>query len=74
MRLPRIVRFQIHAALLESFAAEHASRAVALRTATNNADEIIRHLTQDYNKRRQQAITEEMLDIRGGAAALERSR
>jgi F-type H+-transporting ATPase subunit gamma len=74
MLLPRIIRFQIHAALLESFAAEHASRAVALRMATNNADEVILHLTQDYNKGRQQAVTEEMLDIHSGAAALERRR
>ncbi len=74
MLLPRIIRFQIHAALLESFAAEHASRAVALRTATNNAEDMIRHLTQDYNKKRQQVVTEEMLDIHSGVVALERRR
>lgn len=74
MLLPRIIRFQIHAALIESFAAEHASRAVALRTAANNADEMLQNLTQDYNKRRQQAVTEEMLDIHSGRVALERWR
>jgi F-type H+-transporting ATPase subunit gamma len=56
--------------LLESFAGEQASRMVAMDNATENAQEMIKNLTLDFNKARQAAITKEMLEIVGGAEAL----
>jgi F-type H+-transporting ATPase subunit gamma len=58
-------------AQLESIASEQSARMVAMRNATDNANEIIQDLTLMYNKARQEAITKELLDITGGAAALE---
>ena len=54
-------------ALLDSVASEHAARMVAMQTATDNADELLRDLNLQYNKSRQQAITNELLDIVGGS-------
>lgn len=68
--LPRFVEVQIYQALLESIASEHAARMVAMRNATENANELIDSLTLLRNKVRQTAITKEMLDIAGGAEAL----
>jgi F-type H+-transporting ATPase subunit gamma len=68
--LPRFVEVQIYQALLESIASEHAARMVAMRNATDNANELIESLTLLRNKVRQTAITKEMLDIAGGAEAL----
>jgi F-type H+-transporting ATPase subunit gamma len=48
-------------------ASEHAARMVAMQTATDNADELLRQLNLQYNKSRQQAITNELLDIVGGS-------
>ncbi|MDY3252080.1 MAG: F0F1 ATP synthase subunit gamma, partial [Prevotella sp.] len=53
--------------LLDSIASEHAARMVAMQTATDNADELLRGLNLQYNKSRQQAITNELLDIVGGS-------
>jgi F-type H+-transporting ATPase subunit gamma len=69
--LPRLVRFQLYQAYLESLAAENTARMVAMHAATENATEIIGDLTISYNKARQQAITSEILDILGGASALD---
>jgi F-type H+-transporting ATPase subunit gamma len=69
--LPRFVEMEIYHAVLESIASEQSARMVAMRSATDNADELIEHLTLMYNKARQEAITTELLDISGGAAALE---
>lgn len=52
---------------LDSIASEHAARMVAMQTATDNADELLRQLNLQYNKSRQQAITNELLDIVGGS-------
>ncbi|MBQ4305769.1 MAG: F0F1 ATP synthase subunit gamma, partial [Bacteroidales bacterium] len=52
--------------LLDTSAAEHAARTVAMQTATDNGNEILEDLTLDYNKSRQQRITNELLDIAGG--------
>ncbi len=71
--LPRFVEVQIYQALLESIASEHAARMVAMRNATDNANELINSLTLLRNKVRQTAITKEMLDIVGGAEALRES-
>jgi F-type H+-transporting ATPase subunit gamma len=68
--LPRFVEVQIYQALLEAVASEHAARMVAMRNATDNANELIENLTLLRNKVRQTAITKEMLDIAGGAEAL----
>ena len=57
-------------AILEAIASEQSARAVAMRNATDNANELIQDLTLMYNKARQESITKELLDITGGAAAL----
>jgi len=68
--IPRSLRCKIYAILLDSAAAEHAARVVAMQIATDNADEILDGLTIQFNKQRQQAITSELLDIIGGSEAL----
>lgn len=65
--IPRYVNLMIYTALLDSNASEHAARMVAMQTATDNADELLRILNLQYNKSRQQAITSELLDIMGGS-------
>jgi F-type H+-transporting ATPase subunit gamma len=69
--LPRYIEMQIYEAILESAASEQSARMVAMKNATDNAKEITRELTLTYNKLRQEQITKELLDIVGGAAALE---
>ncbi len=66
----RFVELQIYQAVVESLASEHAARMVAMRQATDNANDLLKDLRMSYNKLRQQSITEEMLDIAGGAEAL----
>jgi len=68
--LPRFVEMEVYHAILESIASEQSARMVAMRNATENANELIQDLTLMYNKARQEAITTELLDISGGAAAL----
>ena len=68
--LPRFVEMQIYHAILESIASEQSARMVAMRNATDNANELVDELTLMYNKARQESITKELLDITGGAAAL----
>jgi F-type H+-transporting ATPase subunit gamma len=69
--LPRFVEMEIYHAILESIASEQSARMVAMRNATDSANELIGGLTLLYNKARQEAITTELLDITGGVAALE---
>ena len=69
--LPKALRTKVFACLLDSNASEHAARVVAMQTANDNAETMIKDLTVLYNKTRQAAITSELLDIVGGAAALE---
>lgn len=64
--IPKLAHLMLYTALLDSIASEHAARMVAMQTATDNADELIRELNLQYNKSRQQAITSELLDIVGG--------
>ena len=66
--IPKLLHLMVYTALLDSNASEHAARMVAMQTATDNADEILRDLNLQYNKSRQQAITSELLDIVGGQA------
>jgi len=68
--LPRFVEMQVYHAILETIASEQSARMVAMRNATENANELIEDLTLLYNKARQESITREILDIAGGAAAL----
>lgn len=68
--LPRFVEMEVYHSILESIASEQSARMVAMRNATENAKELIGELTLLYNKARQEAITTELLDIAGGAAAL----
>jgi F-type H+-transporting ATPase subunit gamma len=68
--IPRFTALQIYQAVLESQASEHAARMVAMRNATDNAKELVSDLQLAYNKVRQQAITNDILDIVGGAEAL----
>ena len=65
--IPKYAHLIIYTALLDSNASEHAARMVAMQTATDNADELLRELNLQYNKSRQQAITNELLDIVGGS-------
>ena len=71
--LPRFTELQIYQAILESIASEHSARMVAMRNATENANELLGNLTLSYNRARQSAITNEILDIVGGAEALTKS-
>ena len=68
--LPRFVEMQVYHAILESIASEQSARMVAMRNATDNANELIEDLTLLYYKARQESITSELLDIAGGAEAL----
>ncbi len=68
--LPRYVEMLVYLAILESIASEQSARMMAMRNATDNAEELITDLTLVYNKARQESITTELLDIIGGAAAL----
>ena len=70
--LPRYVEMQIYHALLESRASEQSARMVAMRNATDSANDMIQSLTLLHNKVRQETITKELLEIAGGAAALTR--
>jgi len=69
--LPTVLYSRLYAALLDANASEHAARTVAMQIASDNADELVQDLTIQYNKSRQQAVTNELLDIIGGAAALQ---
>ncbi len=68
--IPRFTALQVYQAILESQASEHAARMIAMRNATDNAKELVGALQLAYNKVRQQAITNDILDIVGGAEAL----
>ena len=68
--IPRFTALQVYQAVLESLASEHAARMVAMRNATENAKELVAGLQLAYNKVRQQTITNDILDIVGGAEAL----
>lgn len=64
--LPQVLLLKFHAAILDSAAAEHAARTIAMQAATDNGEELLGELTLEYNKRRQQKITSEILDLLGG--------
>ena len=68
--IPKSLKIQLFKGLLDSFAAEHGARMTAMHKATDNASELKKDLTLSYNKARQAAITAEILEIVGGAEAL----
>ena len=68
--LPRFVEMELYHAVLEAVASEQAARMVAMRNATDNANDMVGDLTLAMNKARQESITTELLDIVGGAAAI----
>ncbi|MGQ9508919.1 MAG: ATP synthase F1 subunit gamma [Thermodesulfobacteriota bacterium] len=68
--LPRFVEMEIYHAVLELIASEQSARMVAMRNASDNAEELIKSLTLSLNKARQEMITKEICDISGGAEAL----
>jgi F-type H+-transporting ATPase subunit gamma len=69
--LPQLTEVQIYQAVLETAASEHSARMVAMRTATDNAEEILGDLTLTYNQTRQERITAELCEISASKAALE---
>lgn len=68
--IPRSLKIQFYKALLDSHAAEHGARMTAMHQATDNASDILKELTLQYNKARQSTITGEILEIVSGAEAL----
>jgi len=72
--IPRFTALQVYQAILESLASEHAARMVAMKNATDSATALSEALQLEYNKARQQTITNEMLDIAGGAEALAKAK
>ena len=69
--LPRFVEMKVYHAILEAIASEQSARMVAMRNATENANEVISDLTLTLNKARQEMITKELLDITGGVEVLQ---
>ena len=65
--IPKLLNLMVYTALLDSNASEHAARMVAMQSATDNADELLKDLNLEFNKSRQAAITSELLDIVGGS-------
>jgi len=68
--IPKSLKIQFYKAVLDSFVAEHGARMTAMHKATDNATEMIRDLTLQYNKARQAAITNQILEVVSGAEAL----
>ena len=67
--VPKVIEVHLFTALLDAVTAEHAARVLAMQIATDNATDLISELTLEYNKGRQQAITNELLDIMSGSGA-----
>jgi ATP synthase, F1 gamma subunit len=65
--LPKVMLLKIYTVLLDTYAAEHAARTLAMQIASDNANDLLEALNLEYNKSRQQAITNELLDIVGGS-------
>ena len=65
---PQVLALRLYAALLDSAAAEQAARTMAMQTASDNAENLLSELSLEYNKCRQQRITDEILDLAGGSA------
>lgn len=70
--VPQLIRMHVHHIILESNASEHSARMVAMKSASDNAEDLISKLTLDFNKSRQAGITRELIEITVGKEALER--
>ncbi|MBC7495043.1 MAG: F0F1 ATP synthase subunit gamma, partial [Flavobacterium sp.] len=70
MLIPKMLKTQLYKSIRDSFASEHGARMTAMHKATDNATDLRNHLKLTYNKARQAAITNEILEIVGGAEAL----
>jgi F-type H+-transporting ATPase subunit gamma len=68
--MPKILKVQFHKTVIDSVASEHGARMTAMHKATDNANEILKDLKLKYNNARQAAITKELIEIVGGAEAL----
>ena len=68
--IPKMLRIHFYKAILDSHASEHGARMTAMHKATDNAGELLKELSLEYNKARQASITKEILEIVGGAEAL----
>jgi F-type H+-transporting ATPase subunit gamma len=68
--LPHYLNFRVYQVLLEAKASEHSARMVAMKNATDNAKQILKDLTLEYNKLRQANITKELLEITSAAMAM----
>ena len=68
--IPQLLNIKIYQALLETTASEHSARMMAMKNASENADDLIKQLTLEYNRIRQAKITQEINEIVGGASAL----
>lgn len=69
--LPQYAESLIYGALLDAKASEHAARMTAMKTATDNANELVKTLTLEYNRARQASITQEITEIVSGAEAIQ---
>ena len=65
--LPKVLRIRLHSIFLDAAAAEHAARTLAMQIASDNAEELLRELSLQYNKLRQQEITNQILDLAAGS-------
>ncbi len=65
--MPALIRLEMRSVCIDSFAAECAARTVAMQVASDNAQSLLGELTLEYNKRRQDKITSEILDLVGGS-------
>ncbi|HAC73947.1 MAG TPA: ATP F0F1 synthase subunit gamma, partial [Porphyromonadaceae bacterium] len=65
--IPKVLKLKLYTIHADSVSSEHAARTIAMQTATDNADDLLDELTLQYNKLRQQSITNELLDIIGGS-------
>lgn len=68
--IPQMLNIKLYQALLETTASEHSARMMAMKNASDNAEELIKQLTLEYNRIRQAKITQEINEIVGGASAL----
>ena len=71
--LPKSLKLQVYKILLDSFASEQGARMISMTQATDNATELLKELNLSYNKARQSAITNELVEIVSGANALKNS-
>jgi F-type H+-transporting ATPase subunit gamma len=69
--LPRLIEAELFQLLLEANASEHSMRMMAMKSASDNAEDLTKDLTQSYNSARQAAITQELAEISSGAAAIQ---